>query len=55
MQVHVIPAAGALPGRALIACDKRDDIGRVSVPIERLARLNRRGPRWPMRWQISCF
>ena len=36
MPVHVIPAEGKRPARAFISCDKRDDIGRVAVPLERL-------------------
>lgn len=44
MPVHVIPATASLPSRALIGCDKRDDIGRVSVTIGSLARLKSSGP-----------
>jgi hypothetical protein len=43
MPVHVMPGTGALPGRALIACDKRDDISRVNIPIASLARLKSSG------------
>ena len=38
MPVNVTPATAAQPGRAFIACDKRDDIGRVSVDPDRLRR-----------------
>lgn len=43
MPVHVISAIGSLPSRAVIGCDKRDDIGRVSVAIGSLARLKSSG------------
>lgn len=36
MPVHVFPAEGGRPARALIACDKRDDVGRVEVDFRRL-------------------
>lgn len=36
MPVHVFPAEGGRPARALIACDKRDDVGRVAVDFRRL-------------------
>lgn len=36
MPVHVFPAEGGRPARALIACDKRDDVGRVEVDFHRL-------------------
>jgi hypothetical protein len=36
MPVHVLPAGGNRPARAFISCDKRDDVGRVAVPTERL-------------------
>jgi hypothetical protein len=36
MPVHVFPAEGGRPARALIACDKRDDVGRVAVDFHRL-------------------
>jgi hypothetical protein len=39
MPVHVLPGE---PARAFIACDKRDDVARVSVPLERL-----------QQWQLS--
>jgi hypothetical protein len=35
MPVHVPPAQGAAP-RAFVVCDKRSDINRVNVPIDRL-------------------
>jgi hypothetical protein len=38
MPVNVAPATAAQPGRAFIVCDKRDDIGRVSVEPPRLRR-----------------
>lgn len=36
MPVHVFPAEDNRPARAFIACDKRDDVGRVSVDFCRL-------------------
>lgn len=36
MPVHVFPAEGNRTARAFIACDKRDDVGRVSVDFCRL-------------------
>lgn len=42
MSVEVIPAQEQLPARTFIACDKRDDIGRVSVDAARLRQ-----------WQLS--
>jgi hypothetical protein len=36
MPVHVFPAEDNWPARAFIACDKRDDVGRVSVDFCRL-------------------
>jgi hypothetical protein len=38
MPVNIAPAIVAQPGRAFIVCDKRDDIGRVSVAPPRLRR-----------------
>lgn len=35
MPVHLFPAIDNRPARAFIACDKRNDIGRVPVSIER--------------------
>lgn len=43
MPVHIIPERPPMPGRAFIACDRRDDIGRVRVDIERLARRKSSG------------
>lgn len=37
MSIHVLPGEGARPAHAFISCDKRSDIGRVSVEISRLA------------------
>jgi len=36
MPVHVFPAEGGRPARAFIACDRRDDVGRVAVDFRRL-------------------
>lgn len=36
MPVHVFPAEGGRLARALITCDKRDDVGRVVVDFRRL-------------------
>lgn len=36
MPVHVFPTENSRPARAFIACDKREDIGRVPVDISRL-------------------
>lgn len=36
MPVNVIPAQGSRPARAFIACDKRDDVGRVKVDFARM-------------------
>jgi hypothetical protein len=38
MPVAIAPASAGQPGRAFIVCDKRDDIGRVSVEPPRLRR-----------------
>ena len=38
MPVDIAPAIHARPSRAFIVCDKRDDIGRVSVDMSRLHR-----------------
>jgi hypothetical protein len=38
MPVVIAPASARQPGRAFIVCDKRDDIGRVSVQPPRLRR-----------------
>ncbi|RYE02308.1 MAG: hypothetical protein EOP50_00390 [Sphingobacteriales bacterium] len=43
MPVHIIPERPPMPGRAFIVCDRRDDIGRVRVDIERLARRKSSG------------
>lgn len=40
--VHIMPGATAA-ARALIACDLRDDIGRVEVPVAALARFKSSG------------
>lgn len=42
MPVHVLPAYNGQPGRAFITCDRRDDMGRVKIPFERL-----------QQWQLS--
>jgi hypothetical protein len=42
MPVHVLPVHNGQPGRAFIACDRRDDMGRVKIPFERL-----------QQWQLS--
>lgn len=36
MPVHIIPAKENLPARAFISCDKRSDISRVAVSLEKL-------------------
>lgn len=36
MPVHVFPSEGKKPARAFIACDKREDIGRVDVNLNQL-------------------
>ena len=36
MPVNITPALGKRPARAFIACDKRDDVGRVPVAFPRL-------------------
>lgn len=36
MPVNIYPASEATPARAFIVCDKRDDIGRVTVNFDRL-------------------
>lgn len=36
MPVHIIPAKENLPARAFISCDKRSDISRVTVSLEKL-------------------
>lgn len=36
MPVHIIPAKENLPARAFISCDKRNDISRVTVSLEKL-------------------
>lgn len=36
MPVHVLSAEGKRPARAFIACDKRDDVGRVPVDMRRM-------------------
>jgi hypothetical protein len=36
MPVHVLPIHDGQPRRAFVACDRRDDIGRVKIPVERL-------------------
>ncbi|MCZ6887232.1 MAG: hypothetical protein O7H39_01960 [Gammaproteobacteria bacterium] len=38
MEVQCVPGCGASPSRAFIVCDKRDDIGRVPVEMDRLRR-----------------
>jgi hypothetical protein len=38
MPVDITPEINARPSRAFIVCDKRDDIGRLSVDISRLRR-----------------
>ena len=43
MPVHIIPERPPMPGRAFIVCDRRDDIGRVVVAIERLGRRKSSG------------
>lgn len=43
MPVHIIPERPLMPGRVFIVCDRRDDIGRVRVDIERLARRKSSG------------
>jgi hypothetical protein len=36
MPVHVFPAQNGQPMRAFVACDKRNDIGKVKIPLARL-------------------
>lgn len=36
MPVHVLPEANGRPSRAFVACDRRDDMGRVKIPLVRL-------------------
>lgn len=36
MPVNIYPTSEAIPARAFIVCDKRDDIGRVKVDFDRL-------------------
>lgn len=36
MPVHIIPAKENLPARAFVSCDKRSDISRVTVSLEKL-------------------
>lgn len=36
MPVHIVPANENSPARAFISCDKRDDISRISIPLEKL-------------------
>jgi hypothetical protein len=43
MPVHIILERLPMPGRAFIVCDRRDDMGRVAVDIERLARRKSSG------------
>lgn len=43
--VHIVPGATAAASQALIACDLRDDIGRVEVPVAALARVKSSGQR----------
>lgn len=43
MPVHVVPGATATAGRAIIECDKREDIGPITVPISSLDRLKSSG------------
>lgn len=43
MPVQVFPAEGGRPARAFIACDRRDDVGRVAVDFHRLEQ-----------WQATC-
>lgn len=38
MPVQLMPPSGNKPARLFIACDKRDDIGRVTVDAEKLTR-----------------
>ncbi len=42
MPVHVAAAQGGQPARAYVACDIRDDMGRVKIPMSRL-----------QQWQIT--
>ncbi len=42
MPVHVLPAHNGQPGRAFVACDRRDDMGRIKIPFEHL-----------QQWQLS--
>jgi len=42
MPVHVLPARNEQPARAYVACDRRDDMGRVKIPMSRL-----------QQWQIT--
>lgn len=43
MPVHVIRGAGSLPDRAIVSCDKRDDIARVDIPLTSLGRMKSSG------------
>lgn len=43
MPVHVLPGPTDGTGRAIIACDRREDIGRVVVPLVNLERLKSSG------------
>jgi len=36
MPVHVLPAQNQQPARAYVACDRRDDMGRVKIAMSRL-------------------
>lgn len=45
MPVHVLPAENNRPARAFIACDKRDDVGRVPVALDHLQQWEMTGSR----------
>jgi len=36
MSVHILPAAHGRPARAYVACDQRDEMGRVNIALSRL-------------------
>lgn len=43
MPVHVVRGTGSLPDRAIVSCDKRDDIARVDIPLTNLGRMKSSG------------
>jgi hypothetical protein len=53
MPVRVPPASHERDARAYVACDRRDDMGRVQIPLARLQQCSLPMGRWPNGYRAS--